>query len=900
MPLTPGTRLGVYEVVALLGAGGMGEVYRARDPRLGRDVALKVLPALFATDPERFARFKREAQVLASLNHPNIAAIHGFEESDGTHALVLELIDGPTLADRIAQGRLPLDEALPIARQIAEALEAAHERGVIHRDLKPANIKLRPDGRVKVLDFGLAKAVETDPTTSLTLSISPTTTSPAATRAGMILGTAVYMSPEQARGKALDKRSDIWSFGCVLYEMLAGTRPFDGESVTDVLARIIEREPDYNALPATVPPTIRRLLRRCLEKDRHQRLPDIGAARLDIDEVRAAPAGDVAAGAPARRGRERAIWAAALVATAIAAATAAWYARPAPPPAEVRFEIPARPMRWANEIDISPDGRRVAYAAATDSGDQGLWVRDLNAVQSRFLPGTEAATGDSVSPRWSPDGRSIVFSAGGDLKTVNVDGGTPQTIVKGLGGQMSGATWNRDGVIVFASNNHGLRRVAATGGEVTAVSERDSALGETYHDAPFFLPDQRRFLYLAWSASRPEHRAVYVGSLDNASRARLMPAESQAVYAQGHLLFLRGGTLMARPFDPDSLQFSDEALAVADRISVVAAELGAFSASANGALIYKAVDSDAGNRQLLWMDRDGKAVPASDGPFEIAGFSLAPDDARVVFTEGNPPDVWVYDVVRRVKSRLTTDPAIDHNPVWSADGSRVLFDSHRRVQETTSTAAEGATIYEKASNGATPERLLLDLEPGGQQSPLDSSRDGRTIVFRKVAPTGVWNLWVLPLDGDRKPVPYRVGPFNETEARLSPDGRWLAYSSNESGRAEVIVQPFPDPSGGKWQISTDGGVTPRWRGDGRELFYLDASGRVVAAAVTTGSTFTVERVNPLFRTPLPLPIIPGGALGVFDVTSDGKKFLVAVPPAGAAPAPINVVLNWTAAVTRER
>jgi len=351
MPLAPGTRLGVYEVVALLGAGGMGEVYRAHDPRLGRDVALKVLPALLAADPERFARFKREAQVLAALNHPSIAAIHGFEESDGTHALVLELIEGPTLADRIAQGRLPLDEALPIARQIVEALEAAHERGIVHRDLKPANIKLRPDGRVKVLDFGLAKARETDQATVSTLSMSPTTTSPTATRAGMILGTAAYMSPEQARGKAVDKRSDIWSFGCVLYEMLAGTRPFDGESVTDVLARIIEREPDYGALPATVPATIRRLLRRCLEKDRQQRLPDIGAARLDIDEVRALPGGGVADGAPAHRGRERAIWAAALVATAIAAAAAAWYARPAPRPAEVRFEIPVRPMRWANDCD---------------------------------------------------------------------------------------------------------------------------------------------------------------------------------------------------------------------------------------------------------------------------------------------------------------------------------------------------------------------------------------------------------------------------------------------------------------------------------------------------------------------------------------------------------------------
>ena len=890
----------MYEVVALLGAGGMGEVYRAHDPRLGRDVALKVLPALLAADPERFARFKREAQVLAALNHPSIGAIHGFEESDGTHALVLELVEGPTLADRIAQGRLPLDEALPIARQIVEALEAAHERGIVHRDLKPANIKLRPDGRVKVLDFGLAKARETDQATVSTLSMSPTTTSPTATRAGMILGTAAYMSPEQARGKAVDKRSDIWSFGCVLYEMLAGTRPFDGESVTDVLARIIEREPDYSALPATVPATIRRLLRRCLEKDRQQRLPDIGAARLDIDEVRALPGGGVADGAPAHRGRERAMWAAALVATAIAAASAAWYARPAPPPAEVRFEIPVRPMRWANEIGLSPDGRRVVYSAATDTGDQGLWIRDLSAVQSRALPGTEAATGDQVSPSWSPDGRSVVFSAAGDLRKIDVDGGAPQTIVKGIGGQMGGAAWNGDGVIVFATNNHGLRRVAATGGEVTPVSERDNTLGEAYHDAPFFLPDQRRFLYLAWSDTRPENRAIYVGSLDSPARTRLMPAESQAVYAAGHLLFLRGGTLTARSFDPDNLQFTGEPFPVADLISVVGGKLGAFAASENGSLIYKAVDSEAGNRQLLWMDRDGKAVPASDGPFEIAGLKLSPDDTRLVFTEGSPADVWVYDVVRGLKSRLTTDPAIDHNPIWSADGTRVLFDSHRRVPGT-STTAEGAIIFAKAANGATPEQLVLDSGEGSQQSPLDASRDGRTIVFRKVAPSGVWNLWTLPLDGDRKPVPYRSGPFNETEASLSPDARWLAYSSNESGRSEVIVQPFPDPSGGKWQVSTNGGVTPRWRADGRELYYLDAGGRIVAAAVSsTGSIFTVESVAPLFRTPLPLPIVPGGALGVYDVTADGKRFLVAVPPAGATPAPIDVVLNWNAAFAGRR
>jgi Tol biopolymer transport system component len=643
---------------------------------------------------------------------------------------------------------------------------------------------------------------------------------------------------------------------------------------------------------------IRRLLRRCLEKDRQQRLPDIGAARLDIDEARANRANDVDAVPAAHRGRERALWAAALVATAIGAAAATWYARPAPPAAEVRFEIPVRPMRWANEISLSPDGRRVVYSAATDTGDQGLWIRDLGAVQPRALAGTEAATGDQVSPSWSPDGRSVVFSAAGELRTIDVDGGAPQTIARSIGGQMGGATWNREGVIVFATNNHGLRRVAATGGEVTQVSERDNTIGEVYHDAPFFLPDQRRFLYLAWSETRPENRAIYVGSLDSPSRTRLMAADSQAVYASGHLLFLRGGTLTARPFDPDILQFTGEPFPVVDGISVVGGKLGAFSASANGALIYKAVDSEAASRQLLWMDRDGKAVRASDGAFEIAGLKLSPDDTRLVFTEGNPPDVWVYDVVRGLKSRLTTDPAIDHNPIWTADGARVLFDSHRRVGGA-STAAEGAAIFVKAANGAMPEQLLLDTGEGSQQSPLDASRDGRTIVFRKVAPSGVWNIWSLPLDGERKPVPYRSGPFNETEASLSPDGRWLAYSSNESGRSEVIVQPFPDPSGGKWQVSTNGGVTPRWRGDGRELYYLDASGRIVAAAVSgAGSVFSVESVAPLFRTPLPLPIVPGGALGVYDVTSDGKRFLVAVPPAGATPAPINVVLNWTAAFNR--
>ena len=904
MALTSGTRLGAYEIAALIGAGGMGEVYRARDARLNRDVALKVLPELFAADPDRLARFKREAQVLASLNHPNIGAIHGFEESGGVHALVLELVEGPTLADRIAQGPMPLDEALPIARQIAEALEAAHEHGVIHRDLKPANIKVRPDGTVKVLDFGLAKAfgpaeaghyVQHGGAGAAALSMSPTMTSPAATRVGVILGTAAYMSPEQARGKAVDKRSDIWSFGCVLYEMFTGRRPFDGEEVTDVLARIIEREPDYTAIPPAIPPSIRRLLRRCLEKDRRQRLPDIGVARLDIDEALAAPAGvEGPATVPApRAARERLVWIAALVATAVATGAAVWYARPAPVQTNVRFEIPVRPMRWANEIAISPDGRLVAYAAAAESGRQAVWIRALDSLQAEVLPGAETAGTEAVFPAWSPDGRSVVFAADGNLKRVDIGGGAPQTLVTAVGGQFGGATWNRDGVIVFASNNHELRRVAASGGEVTPVSERDDALGEIFHDAPMFLSDQRRFLYLAWS-NAPENRAIYVGSLDSPSRTRVMTAESNAVYTQGHLLFLRGGSLVARPFDEERLQFAGEPVPIADRIATAGGELGAFAASATGVLIYRAAASEAANRQLVWMDREGRSSPASAVPVQATALKLSPDDRQVVLTEGVPADLWVYDLVRNVRTRLTTNPSVDHNPIWSPDGLRLLFDSHRDLEGAPS--AGDATIFEKPTNGATPERLFLDPEPSAQQSPRDWSRDGRTVVFAKFGANTVWNLWVLPLDGDRKPFPYRSGPFNEPEAALSPNG-WLAFTSNESGRSEVVVQPFPDPSGGKWQVSTEGGVHPRWRRDGRELYYLDPKGRIIAVSVTADSTFAIREAVPLVQTPLPLPTAAGGSLFPYDVTSDGKRFLLAVPMAGTTPAPINVVLNWTSALT---
>ena len=593
MALTPGTRLGVYEVTAQLGVGGMGEVYRATDTKLKRHVAIKILPSSFAADPDRLARFQREAEVLASLNHPNIAAIYGLEDADGVKALVMELVEGSTLAERIAQGPIPVNEALAIARQIAEALEAAHELGIVHRDLKPANIKVRPDGTVKVLDFGLAKAmtgaVEASPYGRADVSMSPTITSPALnTGAGIILGTASYMSPEQARGKVVDKRSDVWAFGCVLYEMLTGRRAFAGDEVTDVLARVLERDVDLRAVPASVPPAVHRLLRRCLVKDPRQRLSGIDAARLEIDDALSAPP-EIARAAPtgSRPWWERAAWAVAVVGAAAVAGGAAYYSRPAPaPPPEVHFEIPVTQMRFLSDIAISPDGRRVAFAAATPSGRDGIWVRELDAPAARLLPGTENTVPQSMSPSWSPDGRYLVFAADGNLKKVDITGGPPQTLTA-LGGQMGGATWNRDNVIIFASNDHGLRRISASGGEVSAVSERDTSLEEIYHDNPVFLPDGRHFLYLAWSNAKPENRAIFIGSLDSPSRTRLMTAESNAAYSQGRLLFLRADTLVAQPFDPEGRQFTGEAVALGVRVAKVAQEVGAFSVSDTGTLIYR-------------------------------------------------------------------------------------------------------------------------------------------------------------------------------------------------------------------------------------------------------------------------------------------------------------------------
>ena len=905
MSLQHGTRIGPYEVTAQIGEGGMGQVYRATDSNLARSVAIKVLPDALAQDTERVARFEREARMLAALNHPNIAHIYGLERASNQVALVMELVEGPTLDERITRGVIPIDEALPIARQIAEALESAHELGIVHRDLKPANIKVRHDGTVKVLDFGLAKAMEplgpvgsgSAPVGPGGLSLSPTITSPALlTGAGIILGTAAYMSPEQARGKAVDKRTDIWAFGCVLYEMLTGRRAFAGDNVTDVLARVLERDVDLGAIPASVPPAIRRLLRRCLVKDWRQRLSDIGVARLEIDEALTggAPELATAVSSGARPWRERAAWAAAVVAAAIIGGSAAYYSRPVPaPPSEVRFEIPVTQMRFLTDIAVSPDGRRVAFAAAAPNGRDAIWVRDLNASTARLLPGTENASPQSMVPTWSPDSRYIVFAADGNLKKADVMGGSAQTLTQ-LGGQLGGAAWNRDNVILFASNDHGLRRISASGGNVTGVSERDASLEETYHDAPAFLPDGRHFLYFAWSNAKEENRAIFIGSLDSPSRTRLMTAESNALYSRGHLLFMRGDTLVAQPFAPDRLQFTGDAVSLDVRVAKFGGELGAFSVSDTGTLIYREPRDETPTRQLVWIDRNGKTVRATDDQFSMGpGLRLSPSGKQIAFVEGNPPDVFVYDLERHVKTRLTTSPETDHNPVWSPDGSRVVFDSHRQGPDPQS--ASDAGLYERPSNGATAEQPMLDREKGVQHSPRDWSTDGHTLVFAKQGQNGRWNLWGLPLTGDRKPFPYRISEFNENEAALSPNGRFLAFTSNESGRNEVIVQPFPDAGRGRWQISSEGGSAPRWRSDGRELFYIDLKGRIVGLSVTvTGPTFSIQQTSLTMQTPLPVPLQTAGSSAPYDVAPDGQRFLLTLPITGVSATPISVRVNWSA------
>jgi len=887
MPLTPGTRLGPYEITGPLGKGGMGEVYRARDTTLNRDVAIKVLPDLFADDAERLARFTREAQTLAALNHPNIAAIYGLESG----ALIMELVEGNDLSEKIGPG-LPIAEVMAIARQIIDALEAAHDIGIVHRDLKPANIKVRHDGTVKVLDFGLARTLDSGPGTQ-DASNSPTLTA-RATQMGMIIGTAAYMSPEQARGRAVDKRTDVWAFGCVLYEMLTGAKAFDGEDATEIISSVVKSEPNWNALPATVPDHIRTIVTRCLAKDRKARIPDLSVVRYLLDGTIAATGSTAAAAAPAPPPKSARAWqiaTAAFVLTTMVAG-AAWYRGRAVEPTVTRFIIPPPDglvftggSRLGSTVPvISPDGRTVAFTAQDATNQRRLYVRPVDSLVPQALAGTEGAS----FPFWSPDSGSIGYSVLGKLMKVDANGGPPQTLCTlNPGITARGGSWSPAGVIIFNNGPAPLYRVPSAGG-TPAVAMGALADGQGGRQFPAFLPDGRHFLFHANGGESVG--GVFVGSLDSDETTRVLASDTGAVYDRqsGHLLFVRQGTLLAQLFHPKTFALTGDPFPIAEKVEAAAfVGVVAFSVSNTGTLAYgTGVATDMG-QQLTWVDRRGKAISTVGPPALYRGVSLSADGLQLAAHrhDGEGGDIWLTDVKRNVVSRFTLDASQENqSPVWSPQGERIAFGSVRNGKP---------GLYVRAANRTGTDERVYETSTSRSVLPLSWSPDGNAILFQVAEATTNRDLWMVSLEGERKAWPLLQSAAGEQNGQLSPDGRWLAYGSSETGRTELYVRPAT-ANGGQWPISTGGAGSPRWRGDGKELFYV-ATGKMWAVEVTTkGDVFVPGAPTPLFDN--------GGfpshndAYMPWAVSWDGQRFLIPRLASDAdnaiAANPIVVVVNW--------
>jgi len=859
MALSPGKHLGSYQILQPLGSGGMGEVYRSRDTKLKREVAIKVLPDEFAADAERIRRFRQEAEVLATLNHQNIAQIYGLEETNDTFFLVLELVEGEDLAERLKRGPVAMGETLEIARQIAEALEAAHARGIVHRDLKPANIKISPSGQVKVLDFGLAKQTESE-IRQTSASQSPTMVS--GTIPGMILGTAAYMSPEQAKGRAADMRSDIWAFGAVLFQTLAGKAAFAGNEVVEILGSVLKSEPDWASLPQDTPSPIRSLLKRCLQKDRNQRLRDIADARFQIEEAQSELASPAAV--PARAARDRALIVVTLALVISLVITAAALLRRAPVSelSEMRLEISTPPGASLARFEISPDGRNLVFPATIEGKNQ-LWLRPLDSETLRPLAGTEGAT----NPFWSPDSRSIGFFSSGQLKRIDIEGQLVQTLASAP--LNNGGAWSREGFIVFArSSVEPLYRIPAQGGTRETVTRVEPP--HQGHRHPHFLPDGRHFLFYAFGP--PESQGVYIGSLDSMQSQRILDADSSPVFAPpDFMLFVRQGALLAQRLDLKTLQLIGEPIPVARHVAINPGALAevAVSASAAGPVAYRA---DAGERSFIWFERSGRQLGVLGRPDSAQpGFHrLSRDGGRVAFqraVDGNN-DIWLLETARNALQRFTFTLAWEFDPVWSPDGSRILFSS----------AEKGVVdLFEKPLSGGNE---TLVWESSESKNAYDWSMDGRFILFGTQTANAARDLWVLPIFGEKKPIPVAQTPFEEREARFSPDGQWIAYQSNESGRNEVYIVPFPGFAG-KVQVSTGGGILPQWRGDGRELFYA-AAGRLMAIPVNTSrGKVELGTADELFSFP------PGSQ---YEAAPDGQRFLINTLT--KEPSPITILLNW--------
>ena len=891
MGLPTGTRLGPYEIGTPLGAGGMGEVYRARDTRLDRTVAIKVLPEHLADTPEARQRFEREARAVSALNHPHICTLHDVGSQDGTEYLVMEYLEGETLAARLEKGPLPLEQVLKFAMEVADALDKAHRQGIIHRDLKPGNIMLTKSG-AKLLDFGLAKAAVPLPT-GATLTATATQTTPM-TQEGTIVGTFQYMSPEQVEGKELDGRSDIFSFGAVLYETLTGQRAFPGKSQLSVASAILEREPaPISSIKPMTPPALDHTIRRCLAKEPEGRWQTARDLALELKWI--------AAGAPQpalpamRSNRERRIWISAVVALLLA--LAAVYFRTAPDHPQTTWASILAPENtriayFTGPVTLSHDGRKLAFVATTSAGQDVVWVRSLDALKAQALSGTEGAS----FPFWSGDDRSIGFFAEGKLKTIEAAGGPVVTLCDATSAR--GGTWNQSGVILFALTWSGIFRVASSGGTPAEITKLDGSHGELTHRWPYFLPDGRHFFYLAANFLRGsmEVASVYLGSLDSKDAKFLFQARSNAAYTSGYVLYVRDRMLMAQGFDEKQLELRGQPLPIAGQVQYD--ELiwrGVFSGSPNGILAYQGENTGANSRMIMF-DRAGKEVKTIGPPGDLIAHKISPNGQRLAVGVLDPSvgnyKLWVYDVFREKETRLTFGPDRVSCPLWAPDGNALVYAANKRGPY---------DIFEKRADSTGSEELVLQSDTS--KFPTDWSADGRFVAYSASVGKSKMEMWILPRFGERKPYVFLQGEFNVGEGRFSPDGHWLAYTSDESGRAEVYVTPFPSGAS-KWQVSVAGGSRPLWRRDGKELFYLAADSDLMAAEVdTAGSVFQVGTVRPLFHVllrtgPSRLDLSPtSGQIG-YDAAPDGKWFVVNSPLAGT-PQPITLVTNWAAELKKK-
>ena len=873
-----GNTLSHYKIISKLGQGGMGEVYLAQDSRLDRKVALKILPEHLSERADLRERFEREARAVSSLNHPHICTLYDIGEQDGIHYLVMEHLEGESLADRLEKGALPLEQTLEYAIQIADALDKAHRQGVVHRDLKPGNIMLVKSG-AKLLDFGLAKLKATEATEE-NLSTLPTEQTNL-TVEGTILGTLQYMPPEQLEGQETDSRTDIFAFGAVVYEMVTGKKAFEGQSQASLIGAILKDDPpSMSELQPKMPAILDRVIKRCLAKDpdeRWQTAHDLASELKWINEGGGQTSG--AAVPPSRQQRRPWILATALLVVAVIALAVPYLLNPSSDSAAVRLlvETPDNLQGSFPAMMVSPDGLQLAFTADTAEGVHVLWVRPLDSLAPRALPGTNGA----FQPFWSPDSRSIGFFAGGKLKRVALSGGLPETVTD-TGLRSRGGAWSQDGTIIFGHDNGEIYRVPAGVGTATPITTLDPSLQENSHRWPHFMPDGRHFLCLSRSGD-PENNGIYLESLDSSDRTRVVSALSRVEYVPpGYLLFWREGALVAQPFDVNRMETSGDPFPVVGQVWYgLATAWAAFSASRD------VISYIAGSRpaaQTVWLDRNGGPIESSA---KIRGNygRLSPDENRVAVVRIDPEvgtnDVWVHDLSRGIDTRLTFHPTYDENPVWSPDGTRIVFSAQR----------EGPpNLFVKLLDGSEEAQQLLASESIAR--PGDWSADGNYIVYHTEGVNSLVDLWVLPLDGGQKPFPFLQTEFNETQGRLSPDGRWMAYSSDESGRSEVYVQDFPG-SQTKWRISSEGGGEPQWRQDGKELFYIDLESTLMAVPLKSASTFEAGLPQALFQAPFAFSSAALWHRNFYSATSDGQRFLAYLEEPSQQLSAV-VVLNWTA------